>query len=138
MGGGVSNDVGDNPHRWRGRINIGVANHELFENVVLHRSSQLVPADALFLRRHNVHGHHRQHGPVHGHGHRHLFQRDAVKQDFHVLYAVDGNPCFAHIALHPGVVGVVAAMGGQVKSDGQAGLTGFEVAPVKSVGFLCR
>ncbi|MFK4537495.1 hypothetical protein ABIA00_005678 [Bradyrhizobium ottawaense] len=32
---GVGEDVRDDPHRGRGRVDVGVAHHELFQNVVL-------------------------------------------------------------------------------------------------------
>jgi len=90
----------------------------------------------LLLGGNDVHGHDRQGRAVHRHRDRHLVQRDAVEQDFHVLDAVDGYTRFAHIADDTRVVGVVAAVGGQVKSHRQAGLPGFEVPPVESIGFL--
>ena len=37
----VSDDVGDDPHRRFGRVDIGVADRELFQNVVLDRARQL-------------------------------------------------------------------------------------------------
>ena len=40
--GGVLDDVGDDPHRRPGRVDIGVADHELLEDVVLDRARELV------------------------------------------------------------------------------------------------
>ena len=42
--GGVFDDVGDDPHRRPGRVDVGVADHELLENVVLDRARSACPA----------------------------------------------------------------------------------------------
>jgi hypothetical protein len=42
----------------------------------------------------------------------------------------------ADIARHPRMIGIVAAMGGEVEGDGDALLAGGEVAPVEGVGIL--
>jgi hypothetical protein len=75
-----SEDVADDPHRGRRRIDVGVADHELFEDVVLDGPGQLLRRHALFLGGDDVQRHHRQHRAVHGHRHRHLVERDAVEQ----------------------------------------------------------
>ena len=64
---GVGNDVANNAHRGCWRINIGVAHHELFEDVVLDRARELRLAHALLFGRHHIASQHRQHGAVHGH-----------------------------------------------------------------------
>ena len=46
---GVGEDVRDDPHRGRGRIDVGVAHHELFQNVVLNGAGELLRRHALFL-----------------------------------------------------------------------------------------
>ena len=53
-----------------------------------------------------------------------------------VVDRVDRDPGHADVALHPRVVGVVAAVRGQVERDAQALLAGGEVAPVERVGLL--
>jgi hypothetical protein len=85
----VADDVGDDAHRWRRWVDVGVADHELLENVVLQRAGELVRRHALLLGGDDVHRHHRQHRTVHGHRYRHLVERDAVEQDLHVGDAVD-------------------------------------------------
>ena len=42
----------------------------------------------------------------------------------------------AHVAHHTGVVGVIAAVGGQVEGNGQTLLTGRQIAAVEGVGLL--
>jgi hypothetical protein len=80
--GRVGEDVGDDPHRGLGRVDVGVADHELLEDVVLDGPGQLVRRHALFFARDDVERQHRQHRAVHGHRHRHLVERDAVERSF--------------------------------------------------------
>ncbi len=133
---GIAEDVGDDPHRWFGGVDIGVADHELFEDVVLDGSRELLRGDALFFRGDDIERHHRQHRAVHGHGDADLVEGDPVEEDPHVLDRVDGDPGHADIAPDPRVVGVVAAVGGEIEGDGEALLTGRQIAPVEGVGIL--
>ena len=135
---GEREDVRDDAKRWRGRIDVGVPHHEFFENVVLDRARELRRRHALFFRGDDVERQDRQHRAVHGHRHRHLVQRDAGEQRAHVVDRVDRNTGHADIAGHPRVVGVIAAMGGEIESDRQALLPGGEIAPVEGVGILGR
>jgi hypothetical protein len=64
---GITEYIRNNPHARSGRIDVGIADHELLENVVLDGSSELVLLHALFLSRDDVQGHDREHGTVHGH-----------------------------------------------------------------------
>ena len=50
-------------------------------------------ARPLLLGCHDVHRHDWDHGPVHGHGHRHLVQRNVIEQYLHVLHGVNGDLC---------------------------------------------
>ena len=50
----VGEDVADDAHARRRRIDVGVAHHELFEDVVLDRAAELLGADALLFGRHDV------------------------------------------------------------------------------------
>src|SRR3546814_5221187 len=68
--------------------------------------------------------------------HRHLFERDAVEQDLHVLDGIDGDARLADVADDARMVGIVAAVGGEVEGDGQAALPRLEVAAVEGVRFL--
>jgi hypothetical protein len=133
---GVVDDVGDDPHRRLGRVDIGVADHELFEDVVLDRPGELVRLHPLLLGGDDVERHHRQYRPIHGHRDADVTKRDAVKQHPHVEDRVHRHACHANIAPYARVVGVVAAMRGEVEGDRQALLPGGEVAAVESVGIL--
>ena len=134
--GGVGEDVADDADGGVWRINIGVPHHVLFQNVVLNSAGQLLVGNALLLRRRDVERHHRQHRAVHGHRHRHLVERDAAEQDFHVQQGIDRHAGLADIAHHARMVEVVAAMGRQIERDGQALLPGGQVAAIEGVGLL--
>jgi hypothetical protein len=60
-----------------------------------------------------------EHRPVHGHGDAHLVQGDLVEEHFHVFHRVDGHAGLADIPHDPGVVRIVAAVGGQVEGHGK-------------------
>ncbi len=133
---GVREDVGDDPHGGLRRVDIGVADHELLEDVVLDGPRQLLRRHTLLLRRDDVERQHRQHRAVHRHRDRHPVQRDAVEELPHVVERVDRHARHPDIARHPRMVAVVAPVGGQIEGDGQALLTGGQVAPVEGVGLL--
>ena len=132
----VLDDVANDAHGRRRRVDVGVAHHELFEDVVLDGAGQLVLAYALLFRRHHVACQHRQHGTVHGHGDRDLVQWNLVEQDLHVFHRVDGHTGLTHVARHAGVVGVIAAVGGQVKRHGHALPTCGQRLAVKGIGLF--
>ena len=72
IGRAISDDVTDNFHARRRRINIGIAYHELFKNIVLYGAGQLRLLYTLLLCRHNVAGQNWKHRTVHGHRDRYL------------------------------------------------------------------
>ncbi len=135
-GRGEGEDVRDDPHGRRRRVDIGVADHELLEDVVLDGAGQFLRRHPLFLGGDDVQRQHRQHGAVHRHRHADGVQRDVVEQLPHVVDGIDGHPGHPDVPGHPGMVGVVAAVGGQVERDRQALLPGGEIAPVERVRFL--
>ena len=117
---GVGEDVGDDAHRGFGRIDVGVAHHELFEDVVLDRAGELFGRHALLLGRDDVERQHRQHRAVHGHRHAHLVERDAGEQRAHVVDRVDRDARHADVARDARMVGIVAAMGREIEGDREA------------------
>ena len=131
-------DVGDDAHRGLGRIDVGVAHHELFEDVVLDGARELRGRHALLLAGDDEQRQHRQHRAVHGHRHRHLGERDAGEQRAHVVDGIDRHAGHADVAAHARMVAVVAAVGGEIEGDRQALLPGGDVAPVEGVGILRR
>ena len=78
-----------------GRIDVGVAHHEFFEDVVLDRARQFGVRHALFLGGDDIEREHRQHRAVHGHRHAHLVERDAGEQRAHVVDRIRSRrpPC---------------------------------------------
>ena len=77
-----------------------------------------------------------KHGAVHGHGDAHVRKRNALEKRAHVVDGIDGDARHADIALHAGMIAVIAAMGRKIEGDRQALLARGEVAPVKRVGVL--
>ena len=87
-GRGVFDDVGDDPHGGRGRVDIGVADHELLEDVVLDGAAQSCPPDAAPCSSPAtmIAGHHRQiTAPFIVIDTVILVERNAVEQDLHIL-----------------------------------------------------
>ena len=65
-----------------------------------------------------------------------MVQRNLVEQDFHVFNRIHGNPRLAHISGNPRIIGIVAAMSGQVKRDRKPLLASRQIFAVKSIGFM--
>ncbi len=136
VAGGVFDDVGDDAHRRPGRVDIGVADHELLQDVVLDRAREPVLRHALLLGGDDVAGQDRQDRAVHRHRHAHFVERDAGEQDFHVLDRIDRHTGLADVARDPRMVAVVAAMGGEIEGDRQPHLPGREVFAIEMVRVL--
>ena len=134
--GRVAEDVADDPHRRGRRVDVGVADHELFEDVVLDRPGELLRRHPLLLGGDDVEREDRQHRAVHRHRDAHPVERDAVEELAHVVDRVDRDAGHADVAADAHVVAVVAAVGGQVEGDRQALLAGGEIAAVEGVGLL--
>ena len=129
----VGEDVGDDAHRGPGRVDVGVAHHELLEDVVLDRALQFRELRALLQRGGDVERHDRDDRAVHRHRHRDLAQRDAVEQLLHVQDRVDRHASLADVAHDARVVGVVAAVRREVEGDREAHLARGEIAAVEGV-----
>ncbi len=130
---GVGEDVGNDPHRGRRRIDVGVAHHELFQNVVLNGPGELLRRHALFFARNDEERENGQHGAVHRHGDGHVLQRNAVEQRAHVVDGIDRDACHADVALDARMIGIVAAVRREIEGDGKALLPGGDVAAVEGV-----
>ena len=133
---GVGEDVADDAHGRIGGVDVGVADHELFEDVVLDGAGKLFVLDALLLAGDDEVGKDGQDGAVHGHGDGHLVQGDAVEENVHVGHGVDGDPGLAHITDDALVVGIVAAVCGEIEGDGEPHLPCGEVAAIEGVALL--
>ena len=134
----VAEDVADDPHRRRGRIDVGVADHELFENVVLDGAAQLLRRHALLLGGDDVERHDGQHRAVHGHRDRHLVQRNLVEEDLHVEDGVDGHAGLADVAGARARGRSRSRDAWQIEGDRKPLLAGGEIAAVKGVRLLGR
>ena len=113
--GGKFDNIGHNTHgglRW---VNISIAHHEFFENVILDCAREGRAADALLFTGHDEGGQNRDHRAVHRHGDRNLIQRDAIKEGFHILYTVNRHPSFTNIADNARMIAVIAPMRGQIE-----------------------
>ena len=135
---GVGKNVGDDPHRGRRRVDVGVAHHELFQNVVLNGAGEFFRRHALFLGGGDEQRQDRQHRAVHGHRHAHLVERNPREQRAHVVDRIDRHPGHADVAGDARMIRVIAAVGGEIERHREALLPGGEVAAVESVGILRR
>ena len=100
----ITKNVGDDPHAWTWWIDIGVADHELFQNVILNGSGQLRLVHALFFCSDDIKRQNRQNRPIHRHGDGHLVQRNPREQRTHVIDGVDRHTGHADITHHARVV----------------------------------
>ena len=135
--GRMRDDVADDAHAGLGRVNVGVAHHELFQNVILNRPRQLILWDALLFSGDYVTSQNWQHRTVHGHGDADLIERNAVEQNLHVLNAVDRHARLANVTCDTGVVAVVSPMGRQVERHAHALATSCQGFTVKRIRFGC-
>ncbi len=105
---------------WDRRIDVGVADHELLQDVVLKGAGEFVRRNALLFGRDDEGCEHRQGRAVHGHRHGHLVQRNPVEQDLHVLDGIDCHAGLAHIAGDAWVIAVIAPVGWQIEGHADA------------------
>ena len=115
MCGAVGDDIADDAHTGRRRVDVRITHHEFFQYVVLNRPRQCGLVNALLFSRNNIACEHRQHRTVHRHGNRDLVEGDAIEQNLHVLNGVDRHACFAYVARHARMIGVVSTMSRQIE-----------------------
>jgi hypothetical protein len=65
-----------------------------------------------------------------------LIERDAVEQNFHIENGIDGHPGLAHIANNARMIGIIPAVGGEIKGHRKAFLAGGKVAAVKGIALF--
>ena len=136
MRAGVGDDVRHNTHRRLRRINIGIADHELFKDVVLDSAVELLLGNALLFTCNNEESEDRNDSAVHRHRHRHLVKRNAVEEDFHILNTINRNAGLANIADNAWMVAVIATVRCKIERYRKALLPSGEIATIESVGFL--
>ena len=132
--GRIFDHVGDDAHRRGRRIDVRIANHELFEDVVLNRALQRFARDALLLRRDDEEREARQHGTVHRHRDGRTIERNALEEQRHILDRIDRDAGLSDVARHPRIVGIVAAMGRQIEGDRERALALREAGAIGRIG----
>jgi hypothetical protein len=100
----VLEDVGGQPHRRLGRIDVVAAGDVLLEHVVLDRPPELVRGDVLLLADELVEQEQDPRRGVDRHRGGDLVEGDLVEADAHVLDGVDGDAGAPHLALAERVV----------------------------------
>ena len=64
---GVPEDVGDDFDGWFRRVDVGVSDHELLQNVILDGACELLQGRALFQACNDIHRHNGKNRSVHCH-----------------------------------------------------------------------
>ncbi len=136
MLGSIFKNISHYFHREFRWIDIGITHHKFFQDIILDGTCHFFQFGTLLQTSIDVECQNRQYSTVHGHGHRHLIQRNAIEEHLHILYRTDGYTCFSHIAHYPFMVGIIAAVCCQVECNRQALLSGSQVTAIKSIGFL--
>ena len=134
--GAVLEDVGGQPHRRLGRVDVVAARDVLLEHVVLDRAAQLLRRHALLLADQLVEQQQDRRRRVDRHRGRDLVERDLVEADPHVLDRVDRDPGAPDLAVAERVVGVAAELGRQVEGHREPGRAVLEQVAVAPVGVL--
>ena len=120
--GAVGEGVDDQPHGRTRRVDVGAAGDVLLQDVVLDGAADLLARHALLLGDQLVEQQQDGAGGVDRHRRRDLVHREVGHEQAHVGQRVDGHADLAHLALGPGVVGVVAHLRRQVEGAREAGL----------------
>ena len=132
----VFKDIADDAHGHIRGINIGVANHELFQDIVLDRARHDGLVDTLLNTRLNEEGENRKNRAVHRHRDGHLIERDAREQNVHIQHGADRDTRLADIAQDTWVIRIIAAVRRQIKRNGKSLLPCSQVAAVEGIGLL--
>ena len=134
----VGEQVGRQPHRRTGRVDVVAARDVLLEDVVLARPAQRLGGHALALCHQFVEAEQNARGRVDRHRRRHAVQRDPVKRGPHVIDRVDRDAGPPDLAERACVVGVQAELRRQIEGHRQTGRPGGEQVVVALVGFARR
>ena len=112
-------DVGDDPQRRSGRIDVGAAGRVLLQDVVLDGTSKNPRFDALSLGDGHVECEQDDGRRVDRHRRGHRLERNAVEERAHVFDRVDGHADAAHFAGGKRMIRVVADLRRQIEGDAQ-------------------
>ena len=125
-------------HQAQGRLrrkDVFVLGNVFLEDVVLQGAADFFRRDALLFRHRQIHRPDDSCRAVDGHGSGDLAQGDAVKKGFHIGQRGYGNAALAELPGGPGIVGIVAVEGRQVKGGTEAGLPIIQQKAESRVGF---
>ena len=126
------------PHRRTRRKDVFLLRDVFLENVVLQGARELRPIDALLLGHRQVHRPQDRGGRIDGHRDGDVAQRNAAKQNLHILERADRGAALAHLAFRQRVIGVVAHQRRQIEGDRESGLALFQQVMIAAVGLLRR
>jgi hypothetical protein len=128
--------VGDEPQARHGRPDPGAPGRVLLQYVVRDGAGEGTARQAALFRGGDVEREQDRGGAVDREAGADLVQRDLVEEELGVRERVDGDADPADLLRDLRVVGVVAALGGQVERDDQAGAALIEEVAVTPIGFL--
>ncbi len=131
----VAEDVGDQAHGGLRREDIGAAGDIFLEDVVLEGAAQAAGLHPLATGNRHVHRQQDRGRGIDCHAGGDFVKGDVLEEGGHVLQRGDGDADLADLAQGDGIVGVVADLGGQVKSHREAGLPLLQQVAVAAVGF---
>ena len=132
----VSHNILNHTQRLMRRIDEGVTHHELLQNIVLNSTTEKLLLHTLFLSSNNVETHYRKHSSVHGHGDRHLVQRNTVEQDLHILNGIDSDSSHTDISSHTRMIRIISTVSSKIEGNRQTLLTGSKILTVEGIGSL--
>ena len=130
--------VGDQPQRRLRRPDPRPARCVLLEDVVLDRAGELLARHALLLRGGDIEGQQDGGGAVDRETGADLVQGDAVEQDLGVGQRVDRDTDPANLLAVLGIIGVVAALRGQIERHRQPRSALVQQVAVAAIGLLGR
>ena len=119
-------DIGDQPHAFFWRKNIGTPGDVLFENVVLNGAFELIHRSALLFCCDHVHGQQHHGRCVDGHRRAHGIKRYTIEEEFHVFHGRNRHPNLPNFTVRQFIIGIHAELGGKVKRNRKAHLAAFE------------
>ena len=122
LGSAVAEDVGDQPHRWGRREDVGAARNVLLEHIILNGAAQRIGRYALLLADGDHHCQQDGRGCVDGHADADLVKGNAVEQGLHIAQTGDRHADLAYFAFGKGMVGIITDLRRQVEGNRKAGL----------------
>ena len=129
----IAENIGDNFHRGFRWVDIGIAHHELLENIILDGPAQLFRRHTLFLSCHDIKRHDWQNRSVHGHRYRNVAERNLIEKNFHVFDRIYSYTRFPDVANHTLMIRIVTTVSRKIKCDREPFLAGGKILAVKAV-----